>query len=90
MIPATSNSPTQPKPPKPLRPLKRDARLGNYYDYDLSKMVNSKGGFLVEEGKEVDEAMIRKEKRREKERARQNVDPRAFLAASHPGLNFLN
>jgi DNA-repair protein complementing XP-A cells len=84
VTPATSNSPTQPKPP---RPLKRDARLGNYYDYDLSKMVNSKGGFLVEEGKEVDEAMVRKERRREMERAKQNLDPRAFLTASRTLLN---
>ena len=69
---ATSNSPTAP------RPLTRDSRLGNYYDYDLSKMVNSKGGFLVEEGKEVDEKMIRKEKEREQQRTMQKLDPREY------------
>lgn len=39
-------------------------------------MVNSKGGFLVEEGKEVDEERLRKEKERERQRAMQNFDPR--------------
>jgi len=42
-------------------------------------MVNSKGGFLVEDGKEVDEERIRKEKQRERERARQDQEPRMFL-----------
>lgn len=53
-------------------------KLGKYFDYDLSKMVNSKGGFLVEDGKEVDEELRAKEKERERERARQNVEPRAY------------
>ncbi len=39
-------------------------------------MVNTKGGFLVEDGKEVDENLIRKEKEREKQRAMQNLEPR--------------
>ena len=52
VVPADSTSPTAPKPPPKL---KRDSRLGKYFEYDLSKMVNSKGGFLVEDGKEVDE-----------------------------------
>ena len=50
VTPASSNSPTKPAPK-----LKRDSRLGKYFEYDLSKMVNSKGGFLVEDGKEIDE-----------------------------------
>lgn len=41
-------------------------------------MVNSKGGFLVEEGREVDEEERRKEVQREKQRAKQNVEPREF------------
>ncbi|KXN83578.1 DNA repair protein rad14 [Leucoagaricus sp. SymC.cos] len=61
-------------PSKP-QPLKRDSRLGKYFEYDLSKMVNSKGGFLVEDGQEVDEDRIRKEKERERERARQDQEP---------------
>jgi DNA-repair protein complementing XP-A cells len=65
-----STSPTAPKP------LKRDSRLGKYFEYDLSKMVNSKGGFLVEDGKEVDEDSRAKERERERQRAKQNLEPR--------------
>lgn len=39
-------------------------------------MVNSKGGFLVEDDKEVDEVQKAKEKERERQRAVQNLDPR--------------
>jgi DNA-repair protein complementing XP-A cells len=56
--------------------LKRDSRLGKYFEYDLSKMVNSKGGFLVEDGQEADEEMRRKEKDRERQRTMQNLEPR--------------
>jgi DNA-repair protein complementing XP-A cells len=42
-------------------------------------MVNSKGGFLVEDGKEIDEDARRKEKERERQRAQQNLDPRKYL-----------
>lgn len=73
VVPATSTSPTAPKPPPKL---KRDSRLGKYFEYDLSKMVNSKGGFLVEDGKEVDEDVRAKEKERERQRAMQNLEPR--------------
>ena len=79
VTPATSSSPTRSKPePK----LKRDSRLGKYFDYDLSKMVNTKGGFLVEDGKEVDEEVRAKERERERQRARQNQDPRRFSIPS--------
>lgn len=61
-------------PSKP-QPLKRDSRLGTYFEYDLSKMVNTKGGFLVEDGQEIDEERIRKEKARERERAKQDQEP---------------
>jgi DNA-repair protein complementing XP-A cells len=57
----------------------RDSRLGKYFDYDLSKMVNSKGGFLVEDDKEVDGDMRRKEKERERQRALQTLDPRKSI-----------
>ncbi|CAE6459997.1 unnamed protein product [Rhizoctonia solani] len=57
-------------------PLKRDSRLmGRYLDYDLSKMVNSKGGFLVEEKSNYDEETRRKEKERELQRLKQSFDP---------------
>ncbi|KZP32226.1 hypothetical protein FIBSPDRAFT_916452 [Athelia psychrophila] len=81
VTPANSNSPTAPKTqPK----LKRDGRLGKYFDYDLSKMVNSKGGFLVEDNKEVDEDARIKARERERERSKQNAEPPIFL---DPSLN---
>jgi len=83
VIPATSNSPTAPGPSK-SKPLNRDSRLGKYFDYDLSKMVNSKGGFLIEDGKEVDEDMLRKEKERERQRMQKNMEPAVYL---DPALN---
>ncbi|KAG6882714.1 hypothetical protein C0992_010855 [Termitomyces sp. T32_za158] len=55
VTPALSNSPTAPGRSKPL---KRDSRLGTYFEYDLSKMVNSKGGFLLEDGNEIDEESV--------------------------------
>ncbi|RPD81730.1 hypothetical protein L226DRAFT_496788 [Lentinus tigrinus ALCF2SS1-7] len=81
VVPAESTSPTAPKPPPKL---KRDSRLGKYFEYDLSKMVNSKGGFLVEDGKEVDEELRAKEKERERQRASQNSEPSMYL---DPNLN---
>ncbi|KAJ7666441.1 XPA protein C-terminus-domain-containing protein [Mycena rosella] len=83
VVPATSNSPTAPGPSK-SKPLNRDSRLGKYFDYDLSKMVNSKGGFLIEDGKEVDEDMLRKEKERERQRIKKNMEPPVYL---DPALN---
>jgi DNA-repair protein complementing XP-A cells len=79
---AVTRSPTTPGKQKPLA---RDARLGKYFDYDLSKMENTKGGYLVDDGKEVDEGMIAKEKQRERERAKHNFEPRmySFLGLAH-------
>lgn len=75
----SSNSVTKsPTTPGKRKPLARDSRLGKYFDYDLSKMVNTKGGYLVEDDKEVDEAMITKEKQRERERAKHNMEPRMY------------
>lgn len=42
-------------------------------------MVNTKGGFLVEDGKEVDEDIREKEKERERQRAKQNLEPREYI-----------
>ncbi|KAF8058267.1 hypothetical protein FPV67DRAFT_1565744 [Lyophyllum atratum] len=81
VTPAVSHSPTAPSGSKPLR---RDSRLGKYFEYDLSKMVNSKGGFLLEDGNEIDEEVRRKEQERERQRARQNLDPPMHL---DPALN---
>ena len=74
---AVTASPTAPGKEKPLA---RDSRLGKYFDYDLSKMVNTKGGYLAEDDKEVNEMMIAKEKRRERQRARHNLEPRMSLS----------
>ena len=78
VIPADSASPTGAR--SAPKPLKRDSRLGSYFEYDLSKMINSKGGFLVEDEKEADEKLRAIEKERERERAMQNFDPREFTS----------
>ena len=74
VTPAGQGSPTQPVSSS-SKPLKRDSRLGTYFEYDLSKMVNSKGGFLLKEGGEADEDLRRKEleRGREKQRKQHNL-----------------
>ncbi|THH11808.1 hypothetical protein EW145_g406 [Phellinidium pouzarii] len=57
------------------RPIPRSSRLGKYFEYDLSKMVNSKGGFLVEDEKEATDDLRARERERERERAMQNIEP---------------
>ncbi|WVO21396.1 DNA repair protein [Cryptococcus decagattii] len=57
---------------KPL-PLRRDPSLGKYFEYDLSKMRNSRGGFLTEEDKEGDRIKSLAELAREKERQLQMI-----------------
>ncbi|KAF8168292.1 thioesterase-like superfamily-domain-containing protein [Crassisporium funariophilum] len=81
--PAGHGSPTAPVASS-SKPLKRDSRLGTYFEYDLSKMVNTKGGFLVDEGSKVDEDLRRKEKEREKQRDVHNLDLPMYL---DPALN---
>ena len=84
VIPATSNSPTRPtnnnnnnaNAGSSEKQLRRDARLGKYFDYDLSKMVNSKGGFLVEDDGTANDDLKTKERERERERAMQSLEPR--------------
>lgn len=51
-------------------PLPRDSRLGKYFDYDLSKMHNSKGGFLTEEDGDDRERLLAVQKEKARERAR--------------------
>jgi DNA-repair protein complementing XP-A cells len=79
VVPAQSKSPTAPPRPGTSQsaPLKRDSRLGTYFEYDLSKMVNSKGGFLVEDLGASDERIKMLEKQRADQRAAQKLDPRA-------------
>lgn len=76
VVPASSSSPTVPGPAKKLT---RDSRLGTYFEYDLSKMVNTKGGFLLEDDKEVDAELRAKEKERERQRAVHSLEPPIFL-----------
>lgn len=60
-------------------PLQRDKSLGDYIEFDLSKLHNSKGGFLIDDEdpaasrKTMDE--LRKEKEREKQRMRDYAEP---------------
>ncbi|KAN0135532.1 hydrophilic protein [Lactarius tabidus] len=84
VLSASGGSPTGPsKRQQPAQgKLQRDSRLGKYFDYDLSKMVNSKGGFLVEDDKEVDDVLKAKERERERQRAVQNLDPPIYLDPS--------
>jgi hypothetical protein len=42
-------------------------------------MINSKGGFLVEEGKKVDEKELEKLRQRERQRLMQNAEPRQSM-----------
>lgn len=80
VTPAASTSPTAPAP------LKRNNRLGNYFEYDLSKMVNSKGGFLVEDNDKSDERTRMLEQQRAEQRTAQKLDPRGCEIARLPCL----
>ena len=83
MTPAESTSPTGPAGKSDSNsnaPLRKDPRLGKYFEYDLSKMVNSKGGFLVEDEKEATDDLRAKERERERQRAMQNLEPGEFRA----------
>lgn len=85
VVPATSGSPTGPSNNNNASgdKLRRDSRLGKYFDYDLSKMVNSKGGFLVEEDREADDDLKTKKREREREKAMQSLEPRTSVHFTH-------
>ena len=63
--------------------LPRDKALGDYIEFDLTRLHNSKGGFLVEEhdGKDAILALEeqRKEREREKQRLRDQMEPGVSL-----------
>ncbi|PWN45801.1 DNA repair protein [Ceraceosorus guamensis] len=65
-------------------PLPRDKSLGNYIEYDLSRLHNSKGGFLVEEGDEYSKTAeeLAREKERERERIKADMEPGMMLDPS--------
>ncbi|PWZ02274.1 DNA repair protein [Testicularia cyperi] len=66
-------------------PLQRDKALGDYIEFDLSKLHNSKGGFLIDDEdpaagrKTMDE--LKKEKERERQRMREYAEPAISLDA---------
>lgn len=68
----------------PNAPLPRDKSLGNYIEFDLSKLHNSKGGFLVDEeddGKPSKSLQdLRAERERIRERLRDGMEPGINLA----------
>jgi len=74
----------------PNAPLPRDKSLGEYIEFDLSKVRNTKGGFLVEDededapggraAKTVEE--LRKERERQMQRMEQEQDPGIILDSS--------
>lgn len=58
--------------------LPRDKGLGDYIEFDLTRLRNSKGGFLVDEEEEDPAAALenlRKEREREKQRLRDQMEP---------------
>lgn len=58
--------------------LPRDKALGDYIEFDLTRLRNSKGGFLVEDEAEdpvVALENLRKEQEREKQRLRDQMEP---------------
>ncbi|EKC98134.1 hydrophilic protein [Trichosporon asahii var. asahii CBS 8904] len=63
-------------------PLPRDSRLGKYFEYDLSKLHNSRGGFLTQEDEEGDRIKsvieLAREKQREKQMMREGEEPAIF------------
>lgn len=59
-------------------PLRRDPKLGKYFEYDLSKLRNSRGGFLTEDddGDRVKTVVeIARQKQREKQMMRDGEEP---------------
>jgi DNA-repair protein complementing XP-A cells len=52
-------------------PMPRDPRLGKYFEYDLSRLHNSRGGFLTKEDEEGDRVKSVVELARVKQREKQ-------------------
>lgn len=81
---ASSSKAGAPPASTPQQPaLTRDRALGDYIEFDLTRLHNSKGGFLVDE-KEGEDAMQaleeqRKERERELQRLREQMEPGVSL-----------
>lgn len=78
--------PRQPPAEDPNAPLARDKALGDYIEFDLSRLHNSKGGFLVDDDdpaqggaprKTIQE--VRLERERERQRLREAMEPGVVL-----------
>lgn len=71
---------------EPNAPLPRDSRLGKYFEYDLSKLHNSRGGFLTQEDEDGDRIKsvieLAREKQREKQLMREGEEPAIFPDSS--------
>ena len=61
------------------QPLKPNRSLGKYFEYDLSKLHNSRGGFLTEEdgedGKIKSVIEMARERERDRQKMREGEDP---------------
>ncbi|TXT15710.1 hypothetical protein VHUM_00213 [Vanrija humicola] len=72
--------------PEASAPLPRDSRLGKYFEYDLSKLHNSRGGFLTVDDLEGDRIKsvveLAREKQREKQLMREGEEPAIFPDSS--------
>lgn len=73
MVSAQADADAQPAP------LRRDPKLGKYFEYDLSKLHNSRGGFLTEDDLEGDRIRtvveVARQKQREKQMMREGEEP---------------
>ncbi|WVQ80024.1 DNA repair protein [Cryptococcus sp. DSM 104549] len=68
-VPATARNMVQEQATtEKAAPLRRDPGLGKYFEYDLSKLHNSRGGFLTEEDLDGDRIKTVTELARQKER----------------------
>lgn len=61
----------------PAVPLQRDRGLGDYIEFDLTRLKNSKGGFLVDDKDDALQLLEeqRKERERELQRLRDQMEP---------------
>lgn len=66
----------------PNAPLPRDKSLGNYIEFDLSKIQNSKGGFLIDDEDDSKTQKTLQELRAERERMRERMRD-----GMQPGIN---
>ncbi|KAK1920999.1 hydrophilic protein [Papiliotrema laurentii] len=84
-VPSTSRNAAAAQANEDNAPLRRDQRLGKYFEYDLSKLHNSRGGFLTEDddgGRIKTVIEIAREKEREKKLMREGEEPAILIDTS--------